>query len=159
MNVRIIAVGKLKEKYLKTGIDEYVKRLKGYTKVEIVEVADERIPDNPSEADNVRVKDKEGERVLARIGPRDHVILLDVGGKMLDSEEFSSYLETKMTGGESSFTFVLGGSLGHSPAVYQRADMKLSMSKMTFPHQLARLILLEQIYRAFKIMRHETYHK
>ncbi|WP_352403403.1 23S rRNA (pseudouridine(1915)-N(3))-methyltransferase RlmH [Kandleria vitulina] len=159
MNIKIISVGKLKEKYLKEGIKEYVKRLGAYTKVEMIEVDDEPIPKNASLAQEIMVKAKEGRKILDKVKQNDYMILLDVASKQMDSVAFSKHIEQKMISGCSTIVFVLGGSLGHSEEIYERADFKMSMSEMTFPHQLARLLLCEQIYRAFKIMKNETYHK
>lgn len=159
MKTRLIVVGKLKEKYLVDGIKEYTKRISGYTNIEIIEVADERIPEKASLAEEVLVKAKEGRRILDKIKQDDYVILLDVGGKELDSVAFSKHIENCMIQGKSTIDFVIGGSLGHGEDILQRANFRLSFSPMTFPHQLMRLILVEQIYRAFKIMKKETYHK
>ncbi|MGN9867255.1 23S rRNA (pseudouridine(1915)-N(3))-methyltransferase RlmH [Bacillus swezeyi] len=159
MNISIVAIGKLKEKYLKQGIDEYIKRLSSYAKVEIIELPDEKAPENLSEQDMKIVKDKEGERLLAKISPDAHVIALAIEGKMKSSEELADNMDRLATYGKSKVTFVIGGSLGLSDAVLKRADEKLSFSRMTFPHQLMRLILLEQVYRAFRINRGEPYHK
>lgn len=159
MKIRLIVVGKLKEKYLVDGIKEYTKRISGYTNIEIIEVADERIPEKASLAEEVLVKTKEGRRILDKIKQDDYVILLDVGGKELDSVAFSKHIENCMIQGKSTIDFVIGGSLGHGEDILQRANFRLSFSPMTFPHQLMRLILVEQIYRAFKIMKNETYHK
>ncbi len=159
MKIRIICVGKLKEKYLVDGIKEYTKRISGYTDIEVIEVADERIPDKASLAEEVIVKAKEGRKILDKIKQDDYVILLDVGGKQIDSVEFSKHIENCMIDGKSTIDFVIGGSLGHGEDIQERANFRLSFSPMTFPHQLMRLILVEQIYRAFKIMRNETYHK
>ena len=159
MKIRIICVGKLKEKYLVDGTKEYTKRISGYTDVEVIEVVDERIPDKASLAEEVIVKAKEGRKILDKIKQDDYVILLDVGGKQIDSVEFSKHIENCMIDGKSTIDFVIGGSLGHGEDIQERANFRLSFSPMTFPHQLMRLILVEQIYRAFKIMRNETYHK
>lgn len=159
MKTKIISVGKLKEKYLVDGVNEYIKRLGAYTKVEVYEVADEKIPNNPSLADETLVKVKEGRRVLDKVKQDDYMILLDVQGKKLDSIKFSKHIENLMIDGKSSIVFVIGGSLGHCQEVYDRANYKLSFSDMTFPHQLMKLMLVEQIYRAFKIINNETYHK
>lgn len=159
MKTKIISVGKLKEKYLVDGVNEYIKRLGAYTKVEVYEVADEKIPNNPSLADESLVKVKEGRRVLDKVKQDDYMILLDVQGKKLDSIKFSKHIENLMIDGKSSIAFVIGGSLGHCQEVYDRANYKLSFSDMTFPHQLMKLMLVEQIYRAFKIINNETYHK
>jgi 23S rRNA (pseudouridine1915-N3)-methyltransferase len=155
----IVAVGKLKEKYLKQGIDEYRKRLSAYAKVEIVEVADEKAPENLSEADMLRVKEKEGGRILAALKPDQHVVALAIEGEQWSSEQLAKKLDSWATYGKSSVAFVIGGSLGLSDTVMNRANEYLSFSKMTFPHQLMRLILLEQVYRGFRINRGEPYHK
>lgn len=159
MNISIVAIGKLKEKYLKQGIDEYIKRLSAYAKVDIIELPDEKAPENLSNQDMKIVKDKEGERILSKISPDAHVIALAIEGKMKSSEELADNMDRLATYGKSKVAFVIGGSLGLSDAVLKRADEKLSFSKMTFPHQLMRLILLEQVYRAFRINRGEPYHK
>lgn len=159
MKVKIICVGKLKEKYLVAGVKEYIKRIKGYSKIEIYEVADESIPDNCSVANEQNIKDKEGRKILDKIKQGEYVILLDVAGKLIDSIELSKQIENCMLNGRSTITFVIGGSLGHGQEIIQRADFRLSFSKMTFPHQLMRLILVEQIYRSFKILKNESYHK
>lgn len=159
MNISIISVGKLKEKYLKAGIDEYLKRLSSYAKVEIIEVSDEKAPEVLSAAEMELVKNKEGEKLLAKLSQETYVIALAIDGKMRSSEELADTIDKLATYGKSKIAFVIGGSLGLSNEVLQRADEKLSFSKMTFPHQLMRLILLEQVYRAFRINRNEPYHK
>ncbi|SFB30575.1 23S rRNA (pseudouridine1915-N3)-methyltransferase [Lentibacillus halodurans] len=159
MKISIIAVGKLKEKYLKRGIEEYLKRLGSYAKVQIVEVADEKAPENMSEAEMREVKRKEGERILSNISQDTYVITLEIGGKMLSSEKFAAKLDELATYGNSKIAFVIGGSVGISESVQKRRDLALSFSKMTFPHQMMRMILLEQVYRAFRIVRGEPYHK
>ena len=159
MNISVIAVGKVKEKYLKQGMEEYLKRLSAYAKVEIIEVADEKAPETLSESETEKVKQKEGERILAKLHPDTYVIALAIEGKMQTSEQFSAHLDQLATYGKSKIAFLIGGSLGLSREVLKRADETLSFSKMTFPHQLMRLILLEQVYRAFRIMRGEPYHK
>jgi 23S rRNA (pseudouridine1915-N3)-methyltransferase len=159
VNISIISVGKLKEKYLRQGIDEYIKRLSSYAKVEIIEVPDEKAPENLSEQEMEQVKQKEGERILAKISEDTYVIALAIEGKMKSSEELAESLDKLATYGKSKIAFVIGGSLGLSKQVMQRANEALSFSKMTFPHQLMRLILLEQVYRAFRINRGEPYHK
>ena len=159
MNISIITVGKLKEKYLKQGIDEYLKRLTAYAKVEIIEVSDEKAPEELSETEMLQVKQKEGERILAKINPDAHVIALAIEGKMKSSEELADTMDKLATYGKSKVAFVIGGSLGLSEDVLKRADEKLSFSKMTFPHQLMRLVLVEQVYRAYRINRGEPYHK
>ncbi|MDN4494122.1 23S rRNA (pseudouridine(1915)-N(3))-methyltransferase RlmH [Ureibacillus aquaedulcis] len=159
MNITIISVGKLKEKYLKMGIDEYVKRLGGYAKVELVEVPDEKAPEQLSDAEMEIVKRKEGERILAKINDGMHVIALAIDGKMKSSEDMAKELESLMTYGTSKVAFVIGGSLGLHDDVLRRADEKLSFGKMTLPHQLMKLVLVEQIYRSFRIIKGEPYHK
>ncbi|SEP61383.1 23S rRNA (pseudouridine1915-N3)-methyltransferase [Virgibacillus subterraneus] len=159
MNIKIIAVGKLKEKYLKQGIEEYLKRLSTYAKVQIIEVADEKAPENMSDAEMIEVKKKEGERILANIKQDTHVITLEINGKMLSSEQLAVKMDELATYGKSKLAFVIGGSLGISDEVQKRSNLALSFSKMTFPHQVMRLILLEQIYRGFRINREEPYHK
>lgn len=159
MNINIIAVGKIKEKFIKQAIDEFSKRLSRYGKLKIKELADEKAPQNLSEKDMEKVKNKEGERVLAKIPKNSFVISLEIEGKQLSSEGFAEKLESLMVNGKHDITFVIGGSLGLSDEVKSVSDFKLSFSNMTFPHQIMRLILLEQIYRSFRIMRNEPYHK
>jgi 23S rRNA (pseudouridine1915-N3)-methyltransferase len=159
VNISIVTVGKLKEKYLKQGIDEYLKRLTSYAKVEVIEVSDEKAPEELSETEMEQVKQKEGERILAKIGDDVHVIALAINGKMRSSEDLADTLDKLATYGKSKIAFVIGGSLGLSDQVLNRANETLSFSKMTFPHQLMRLILVEQIYRTFRINRGEPYHK
>jgi 23S rRNA (pseudouridine1915-N3)-methyltransferase len=159
VNISIVSVGKLKEKYLKLGIDEFTKRLTAYAKIELVEVPDEKAPEQLSELEMIQVKQKEGEKILSKISPDTYVIALAIGGKMKSSEELADSLDKLATYGKSKIAFVIGGSLGLSNEVLQRADEKLSFSKMTFPHQMMKLILLEQVYRAFRINRGEPYHK
>lgn len=159
MKITIAAVGKLKEKYLKDGIAEYVKRLSRFTEVEFIEVEDEQAPENLSAAQESQVKQREAERMLKRIKEGSYIILLDLAGKQISSEDFSEKLENIMLSGNSHITFIIGGSLGLDQSLMNAANFRISFSKMTFPHQLARLILLEQVYRAFKIMKNETYHK
>jgi len=159
VNITIISVGKLKEKYLKMGIEEYVKRLGGYAKVELVEVPDEKAPEQLSDAEMEIVKKKEGERILAKISDGMHVVALAIEGKMKSSEEMARDLESLMTYGTSKIAFVIGGSLGLHEDVMKRADEKLSFGKMTLPHQLMKLVLVEQIYRSFRIIKGEPYHK
>ncbi|MGM9966141.1 MULTISPECIES: 23S rRNA (pseudouridine(1915)-N(3))-methyltransferase RlmH [unclassified Rummeliibacillus] len=159
MSITIISVGKLKEKYLKMGIEEYVKRLNGYTKIELIEVPDEKAPEQLSEAEMEIVKKKEGERILSKITPDHYVLALAINGKMRSSEELSKTIEDLLTYGHSKIAFVIGGSLGLHDDVLKRADDKLSFGKMTLPHQLMKLVLVEQIYRSFRIMKGEPYHK
>lgn len=159
MNISIITIGKLKEKYLKQGIQEYLKRLSSYAKVEIIELADEKARENLSESEMEQVKQKEGERILAKISDDTHVIALAINGKQKSSEELAKEIDSLATYGKSKIAFVIGGSLGLSSEVMKRSNAALSFSKMTFPHQLMRLVLVEQIYRAFRIIRNEPYHK
>lgn len=159
MNITIVTVGKLKEKYLKMGIEEFAKRLGAYAKIELVEVADEKAPESLSDADMEIVKKKEADRILAKVGVDTYVIALAIEGKMKTSEELAAGIESLMTYGRSKVVFVIGGSLGLHDSVLKRSDELLSFSKMTFPHQMMKLILLEQVYRAFRIMKREPYHK
>ncbi len=159
MKITLITVGKIKEKYFTDAIAEYAKRLSRYCKLEIIEVADEKTPDGASAALENQIKEKEGERILAKIPDGAYVTALAIEGKQLDSEELASQMERWNVNGISHLVFVIGGSLGLDPKVLKRADFKLSFSKMTFPHQLMRVILLEQIYRSFRIRNHEPYHK
>jgi 23S rRNA (pseudouridine1915-N3)-methyltransferase len=159
VNILIVTVGKLKEKYLKMGIDEYLKRLNAYAKVEVIEVADEKAPEELSESEMIQVKQKEGERILAKISQDTYVIALAINGKMQSSEELAETLDKLATYGKSKIAFIIGGSLGLSDEVLKRSNEQLSFSKMTFPHQLMKLILVEQIYRAYRINRGEPYHK
>lgn len=159
MNITLITVGKLKEKYLKEAIKEYSKRLGRYCKLNIIELADEKTPDNASEKDELLIKEKEGKTILSKVRETDYVIALDLGGKDLTSEEFSKFIDRCAVTGNSNITFIIGGSLGLSDEVRRRANYKLCFSKMTFPHQLFRVMLLEQIYRAFRISKGEPYHK
>ena len=159
MKITILTVGKIKEKFYREAIEEYTKRLSRYSRVEIVEVTDEKTPDRASEAEEKLIKEKEGERLLRYVKDTDYVCALAIEGRQLDSVELSGKLEALGVGGVSSIVFVIGGSLGLSEQVLRRADYKLSFSKMTFPHQLMRVILLEQIYRSFRIMHGEPYHK
>ena len=159
MKVTVIGVGKLKEKYWRDAIDEYSKRLGRYVKLEVIEVADEKAPETLSPAQEEQVKKSEGGRILKNIRDKDYVIALAIDGKSLSSEEFSAFVSERMNLVEADMVFVIGGSLGLSADVLKRADFKLSFSKMTFPHQMMRVILLEQFYRAVKIMKNEPYHK
>jgi 23S rRNA (pseudouridine1915-N3)-methyltransferase len=159
MKIMIITVGKLKEKYLKQGIAEYTKRLSSYANIELVEVPDEKAPENLSTADMDIVKQKEGERILAKVSPDTYVITLEINGKQLTSEQLATHMDQLATYGKSKIAFIIGGSLGLGTEVLSRSDYALSFSKMTFPHQLMKLVLVEQIYRAFRINRNEPYHK
>ncbi len=158
MKIKIYAIGKIKDFY-KTGVDEYVKRLSNYCKIEVLELKDEPISDKPSEAEILKAKNIEGDRVLKILKPNEYLIGLDLNKKELDSEGFSAYLIKKLEDNGSSISFVIGGSYGLSDALKSRVNDSLSLSKFTFLHQMSRLILLEQIYRAFKIYNNETYHK
>ena len=159
MNISIISVGKIKEKCLKLGIEEFSKRLSKYSKLEFIELDDEKCPENLSEKDILIVKEKEGNKILSKIKNNSYVIALAIDGKNLSSEELAEKISSLAVSGKSHITFVIGGSLGLSDDVLKRADYKLSFSKMTFPHQLMKLILLEQVYRAFRINNNEPYHK
>lgn len=159
MKVKLITVGKLKETYLKSAVAEYSKRLGRFAKLESYELADEKTPDKASDLEKSQILDKEGQRILAKIGERDYVIALAIEGKMLSSEDLAKQFQQLALSGNSTLTVVIGGSLGLAPAVKQRAQMALSFSLMTFPHQLMRVILLEQIYRAFMINEGSPYHK
>lgn len=159
MNIQIICVGNLKEKYLKMGIDEYLKRMSAYAKVSVIEVKEEHAPDKLSEAQMLEIKNREADQILKRINDDVHVIALAIEGKQLSSEQLASELDRLATYGKSKVAFVIGGSFGLHPRVITRANGLLSFSPMTFPHQLMRLILIEQVYRAFKINRNEPYHK
>ncbi len=159
MNITIYCVGKIKESYFKDAISEYTKRLGRYCKLSIVEVADEKTPDGASAALEAQIKEKEGESLLAKIKENANVIALAIDGKKMDSPGLASHIQKLTTYGKSDIAFVIGGSLGLSKQVLSRADEKLSFSDFTFPHQLMRVILLEQIYRACRIMAKEPYHK
>ena len=159
MKISILCVGKVKEKFYRDAIDEFAKRLSRYCKLDIFEVADEKTPDQASDTEVRQIKDKEGERLLKNIKDDAYVICLCIDGKQLDSEGLSDTLEKLAISGKSHICFVIGGSLGLADDVIHRADYRLSFSKMTFPHQLMRVILMEQIYRAYRIMNHEPYHK
>ena len=159
MNITVICIGKLKEKYWTAAIDEYSKRLKSYCSLDIIELKEARLPDKAGPAEELAVKEAEGEEILKKIKDNQYVITLEVKGKMLSSEKLAEKIDTLAIDGQSNVVFVIGGSLGLSAAVSKRANFKLSFSEMTFPHQMMRVILLEQIYRAFKINRNEAYHK
>ena len=157
--IKIIAVGKLKEKYLTEAAAEYAKRLNSYTRLEIIQVPDEKCPEGAPDAVREQVKNKEGSRILDNITDKEYVITLEIKGKKLTSEGFAQHMEMLWNLGKPDIVFVIGGSLGLSAEVSDRADYMLSFSDMTFPHQLMRVILMEQIYRSFKIIRNEPYHK
>lgn len=159
MNITIYTVGKVKENFYRQAIEEYSKRLGRYCKLKIVEVADEKTPDRASAAEEQQIKEKEGARLESKIKDGTYLIALAIDGKMLDSVELSKKMESLGVRGVSEIGFVIGGSLGLSERILKRADMHLSFSKMTFPHQLMRVILLEQVYRSYRIMSNEPYHK
>ena len=159
MKIKIYAIGHLKEAYLKQGINEYLERLKPYTQIEIVELNDESIVDNPSPKDIEIAKNKEGQKVLKLLRSNEYLIGLDLVKKQPTSEEFAKYLEDKFVVGGANISFVIGGSCGLSDELKARCNDRIGLSNMTFLHQMTRLILLEQIYRSFKINRNEVYHK
>lgn len=159
MNITILCVGQIKKKYFRDAIAEYQKRLSHYCKLQMIEVADEKTKENASEAENDLIRKKEGERLLKHIKDSDYCITLEIDGRMLTSEGLSKEIDRLGLAGKSSLVFVIGGSIGLDTAVLKRSDYALSFSKMTFPHQLMRVILLEQIYRSYRIMRGEPYHK
>ena len=159
MRITLITVGKIKEKFYQDAISEYAKRLSRYCKLDVIQVTDEKTPDGASEALETQIKEKEGQRILAQIREGAYVIALAIEGKMLSSEELAGKMQKLGVEGKGHLVFVIGGSLGLSKEVMDRADHALSFSKMTFPHQLMRVILLEQIYRGFRIIAGEPYHK
>ena len=159
MKMTIITVGKVKESYFRGAIEEYSKRLSKYCKLDIVEVADEKTPDKASETEEAQIKAKEAERIMKHVRDDAYVIALAIEGKQLDSVQLADRIEKLGVQGTSHIQMIIGGSLGLHQSVLSRADFKLSFSKMTFPHQLMRVILLEQIYRAYRIISHEPYHK
>lgn len=159
MKITLITVGKIKEKFYEQAIGEYAKRLSRYCKLDIVQVADEKTPDGASALVEQQIKEKEGQRILGSIKDGVYVIALAIEGRMLDSEELADKISSLGVGGTSHIVFVIGGSLGLSDAVLKRADYLLSFSRMTFPHQLMRVILLEQVYRSYRIISNEPYHK
>lgn len=159
MNITIISVGKLKEKYLKQGIDEYAKRLGSYCKLQLIEVPDEKAPENLSDKEMEIVKEKEGERILSKVKDQDVLIAMAIEGGLISSEQLAQKIEAYGISGKSALTFVIGGSLGLSEAVKKRANLKISFGRITLPHQLMRLVLVEQIYRAFRITAGHAYHK
>ncbi len=159
MNINLIVVGRVREKYINEGINEFKKRLSSYCDLKIIEVADEPAPDNLSKREEELVKNKEGEKILKRIPKNTYIIPLVIEGRQLKSEGLAEKIENLGIDGFSDITFIIGGSIGISDEIIKMANFKLSFSKMTFPHQLMRLILLEQIYRSFRIIRNEPYHK
>ncbi len=159
MKIQVICIGKLKERYWTEAVGEYMKRLSKYCDMEITELKESRLPDKASAAQEAAVIDDEGENILKHVKDGSYVVSLEIGGKNLSSEELAQKIEEIPLSGKSHITFIIGGSLGLSKDVSKRADFKLSFSRMTFPHQMMRVILLEQIYRSFKIIRNEAYHK
>ncbi|VIT13211.1 rRNA large subunit methyltransferase [Streptococcus pneumoniae] len=159
MKIKVVTVGKLKEKYLKDGIAEYSKRISRFAKFEMIELSDEKTPDKASESENQKILEIEGQRILSKIADRDFVIVLAIEGKTFFSEEFSKQLEETSIKGFSTLTFIIGGNLGLSSSVKNRANLSVSFGRLTLPHQLMRLVLVEQIYRAFTIQQGFPYHK
>lgn len=159
MKITILCVGKIKEKFYRDALDEYIKRLGKYCKFEIVEVSDEKTPDHASEAVEEQIKEKEAERILSKLKQDTYVCTLEIQGKQMSSTQFAHHIDQLGINGKSSITFIIGGSLGLHQSVLARSDFAISFSKMTFPHQLMRVILCEQIYRAYRIINHEPYHK
>ena len=159
MKIKVVTVGKLKEKYLKDGIAEYSKRISRFAKLEMIELADEKTPDRASESENQKILEIEGQRILSKVGDRDFVIVLAIEGKTFSSEEFSKQLAEASIKGFSTLTFIIGGSLGLAQDVKNRANLSVSFGLLTLPHQLMRLVLVEQIYRAFTIQQGSPYHK
>lgn len=159
MKIKVVTVGKLKEKYLKDGIAEYSKRISRFAKFEMIELSDEKTPDKASESENQKILEIEGQRILSKIADRDFVIVLAIEGKTFFSEEFSKQLEETSIKGFSTLTFIIGGSLGLSSSVKNRANLSVSFGRLTLPHQLMRLVLVEQIYLAFTIQQGFPYHK
>jgi 23S rRNA (pseudouridine1915-N3)-methyltransferase len=159
VKVKIVCVGKLKDAFFRDAVAEYAKRLSRFCTLEICEVADEKAPESLSPAEEEQVKEREGERLLSKILPAEFVVCLTIDGKRYSSEQFAAFLQGTFDRSASTISFVIGGSLGLSPAVLKRADSRLSVSDMTLPHGLCRVFLLEQVYRAFKINAGEPYHK
>ncbi|MFN8649501.1 23S rRNA (pseudouridine(1915)-N(3))-methyltransferase RlmH [Streptococcus sp.] len=159
MKIKVICMGKLKEKYLKDGIAEYSKRLGRFTKLEILELVDEKTPDHASAAENAKILEKEADRILSKIADREFVIALAIEGEQFPSETFAKTISEITIKGFSDVTFIIGGSLGLAPVVKKRANLLMSFGKLTLPHQLMRLVLMEQIYRAFMIQAGSPYHK
>lgn len=158
MKITIAAIGKIKEKYLTAGIQEFLKRLPPYCKLDIIELAEERMPDNPSPAEKTQALTREGERLLKAVRPGSYLIVLDVAGQAMSSEQLAAKFDSLALSGQSDITFIIGGAFGLSAEVVAAAMERLSFSKMTFTHQMIRLLLVEQVYRAFKISRGEPYH-
>jgi 23S rRNA (pseudouridine1915-N3)-methyltransferase len=157
--IRIIACGHMKEKWMREGLDEYVRRIRPYDRIEVIEVPDEKAPESNSPAQNEQVREKEGERLLKQIREQDYVILLDLAGREWTSPQMADFLQDLYTHNKNHIDFVIGGSLGVSPALIRRADTRWKISDCTFPHQLCRIMAAEQIYRCFRILHHEPYHK
>lgn len=157
--IKLVCCGKMRMKWMKEGVQEYVSRIQAYDKIQVIEVQDEKAPENNSLADDEKVKEIEGQRLLKQIRPDEYVILLDLKGNVCDSVQLAKTLENLYTYSHNRITFVIGGSLGLSKEVIARADMRWKLSDNTFPHQLCRVIVLEQIYRAFRIQHNEPYHK
>lgn len=158
MTIKIYAIGKIKDFY-KAGVDEYLKRISGYSKIEVIELKDDSLSDKPSESEIKKAKDNEGKRVLSLLKNNEFLIGLDLNKKEMTSEEFASFLLDSLVNNGSSVSFVIGGSYGLSDELKKRINVSITISKLTYPHQLARLVLVEQIFRAFKIINNETYHK
>lgn len=159
MNIKVLCVGRLKERFYTEACAEFKKRISRFSQLEIVEVPDEKAPEQLSLAEAEQVKRAEGERLLSKISPGEYVIAMDLAGEQLSSVELASRLQSIMTGGHSRISFIIGGSLGLSPEVLRRADMRLCFGRPTFSHQIFRVMLLEQVYRSFKIINNEPYHK
>ena len=159
MKIKVVTVGKLKEKYLKDGIAEYSKRISRFARLEMIELADEKTPDKASESENQKILEIVGQRILSKVGDRDFVLVLAIEGTTFSSEEFSKQLEEASIKGFSTLTFIIGGSLGLASVVKKRANLSVSFGRLTLPHQLMRLVLLEQIYRVFTIQQGSPYHK
>ena len=159
MNIKILCVGKIKEKFYRDAIAEYEKRLSRYCKLSIIEVADEKTPDKCSEAEEQLIREKEAARLLSHVKDTDYLIALAIDGKSFDSVSFANHLEQLAVGGKSNLVFVIGGSLGLHNNILCKCNERFSFSAMTFPHQLMRVILLEQLYRSYRIQNHEPYHK
>jgi len=159
MQITLITVGKVKEKFFVDAADEYIKRLSKYCKLTCIEVSDEKAPESLSEAQMVQIKDKEGDRILAKVKDSDYLITLEIDGRQMSSEGFAHTVEQLALSGKSSLAIVIGGSLGLSDAVKKRSQPALSFGKMTLPHQLMKVVLLEQVYRVFRIIKSEPYHK
>lgn len=159
MNIRLVSVGRIKERSIQAAMAEYAKRLSAYGRLEMVTVNDEPVPDRPSEAQSRAILEAEGDRLLRHVPRSSHLVALDVAGTQMTSEEFATYLQQVAFRGQREVAFVIGGTLGLSPQVLGRADLRLSLSRLTFTHQLVPLLLLEQLFRAAKIQRGETYHR